>query len=88
MPFQFVEFPELNDIKVALGDALLTGWTEMITADPANFEAEWQEFLDEWAAAGGDERVQAYQNYYDANLRQGCLARGTFEGCQLCVASL
>ena len=68
MPFQFVEFPELNDIKVALGEALLTGWTEMITADPANFEAEWQEFLDEWQAAGGDEWVAAYQAYYDEHM--------------------
>ena len=69
MMFQFVEFPELNDIKVALNDALLTGWTEMITADPANFDAEWDEFVAEWEAAGADEWVQAYQAYYDENLK-------------------
>lgn len=69
MIFQFVEFPELNDIKVTLGDALLTGWTEMITADPANFDAEWDEFVAEWEAAGAAEWIQAYQDYYDENIK-------------------
>lgn len=70
MPFQYIEFPELNDLNVALTDVVVTGWTEMITADPANFDAEWQEYLDEWAAAGADTWVQAYQDYYNEHQPQ------------------
>lgn len=69
MMFQFVEFPELNDAKTALVDAIVTGWTEMITADPADFDSEWQEYLDELDAAGFDAWNQAYQAYYDENMQ-------------------
>ena len=69
MMFQFIDFPELNDIKVALGDALLTGWTKMITSDPGSFDTEWDNFVAAWEAAGADQWVQAYQAYYDDNFK-------------------
>jgi ABC-type glycerol-3-phosphate transport system substrate-binding protein len=69
MMFQFVEFAELGDMLTAIQDAIVTGWTEMITADPAEFEAEWEEYLAELDAAGFEEWNAAYQQYYDENLK-------------------
>jgi hypothetical protein len=69
MMFQYVEFAELSDTQTALIDAVVTGWTELITAAPADFESEWQEYLTELDSAGLQEWTQAYQTYYDENLK-------------------
>jgi ABC-type glycerol-3-phosphate transport system substrate-binding protein len=69
MMFQYVEFPELADMLTAINDAVITGWTEIITAPPESFEAEWEEYLAELEAAGLAEWTQAYQDYYDENLK-------------------
>jgi ABC-type glycerol-3-phosphate transport system substrate-binding protein len=67
-PFQFVEFQDLSDLRAELSDVIITGWTKLISADPDQFEAEWDAFLSEWNRVGGDEWVAAYQSYYDENL--------------------
>jgi len=67
-PFQFVEFPELNDLRVELNDVIVTGWTRVITATPDTFEAEWETFLSEWDRVGGADWVAAYQSYYDGTM--------------------
>jgi len=69
MIFQYVEFAELSDTQTALQDAIVTGWTEMITAAPEEFEAEWAEYLAELDEAGFETWNQTYQTYYDENLK-------------------
>lgn len=69
MLFQFTEFGDLSDTDAALTDAIVTGWTEMITAAPADFDAEWDEYLAELEAAGFAEWTEAYQAYYDENFK-------------------
>lgn len=64
-PFQFVEFPELNDINVAVNDAIVTGWTKLIAADPGTFDQEWEAFLEEWERVDGPEWVAAFQEVYE-----------------------
>lgn len=69
MIFQFTEFGDLSDMNAALEDAIVTGWTEMITATPEEFEAEWEEYLAEMETAGFAEWNAAYQTYYDENFK-------------------
>jgi ABC-type glycerol-3-phosphate transport system substrate-binding protein len=69
MMFQYVEFPELSDTLTTINDAIITGWTEIITADPATIDAEWDEYLAELDAAGLPDWTGAYQAYYDENLK-------------------
>ena len=64
-PFQFTEFPEMNDINVEVNDAIVTGWTKLIAADPGTFDAEWDAFIAEWERVGGPDWVATLQSYYD-----------------------
>jgi len=68
-PYQFVNFPELEDARSQLQDAICVGWTKVITADTADIDAEWSEFQESWTRLGGDEWTAAYQEYYDENLQ-------------------
>jgi hypothetical protein len=67
-PFQFVEFPELADLRTELLDVIITGWTKLISAEPGQFEAEWDAFLSEWDRVGGADWVAAYQTYYNESM--------------------
>jgi putative aldouronate transport system substrate-binding protein len=69
MMFQYVEFPELSDTQTALVDAIVTGWTKLITVAPADFENEWQNYLAALESAGHEEWNQTYQAYYDEHLK-------------------
>ncbi len=68
-PFQFIQFPELDDIRAEVSDAIVTGWTKVITAAPEEFDAEWDAFVAEWERAGGEEWTAAFQTYYDENMK-------------------
>ena len=68
-PFQFVNFPDLEDNRTELQDAVCVGWTKAITADEGEFDNTWDEFLASWDRSGGEEWTAAYQAYYDENLR-------------------
>lgn len=68
-PFQFVNFPELNDLQTAVNEVIIVGWTKAISAAPGEFDAEWSEFLSEWDRVDGAQWVKAYQDYYDDNVR-------------------
>ena len=67
--FQFTEFGDLSDTDTAITDAYITGWTEMITAAPDEFEAEWEEYLADLESAGFNEWTARYQEYYDENFQ-------------------
>lgn len=64
--FQFIEFAELADIRVELNDAIVTGWTKVITAAPGAFENEWNAFVSEYNRVGGETWLATYQEYYDS----------------------
>jgi ABC-type glycerol-3-phosphate transport system substrate-binding protein len=69
-PVQFVQFPEHNDLKVAVDNAIWGGWTKCIAAKPGEFEKAWQENLAELKRVGLDRWVALYQDYYDKNIRK------------------
>ena len=68
-PFQFVDMASLSDLLTEMNDAIITGWTKVISADPGTFKSAWDEYLAEWGRVGGNEWVAAFQTYYDENLR-------------------
>ncbi len=70
-PFTLVKLPEVDDIKVKLNnDVLAVYYLKMvIEADPANLDGLWEQFLEEYDKAGGQEYIQAFQKYYDENLK-------------------
>ena len=68
-PFQFVNFPELEDERTELQDAVCVGWTKAITVDEEEFDNTWDEFLASWDRSGGEAWTAAYQAYYDENLK-------------------
>ena len=67
--FQFTEFGDLSDMDTAITDAYITGYTEIITAAPEDFESEWEEYLAELEDAGFSEWTARYQEYYDENFQ-------------------
>lgn len=68
-PLQFVQFPEHNDLRVELSEAIVTGWTKCIAAKPGEFEKAWDAHQKELKRVGLDKWVALYQEYYDANLK-------------------
>jgi ABC-type glycerol-3-phosphate transport system substrate-binding protein len=68
-PLQFVQFPEENDLKNAVSDAIVEGWTKCIAAAPGEFEAEWRAHQAELQRVGLDRWVALYQGYYDQHIK-------------------
>lgn len=68
-PLQFVQFPEHNDLKVEVEEAIYTGWTKCIAARPGEFEKTWQEHQAELKRIGLDRWTALYQEYYDKNIK-------------------
>jgi ABC-type glycerol-3-phosphate transport system substrate-binding protein len=68
-PFQFVIYPELNDIRVELNNSIITGWTKCIAAPEGKFDSEY----DAWQAGlkklGLEKWTAAYQKYQDEKLK-------------------
>ncbi len=56
-------------MDTAITDAYITGYTEIITAAPEDFESEWEEYLAELEDAGFSEWTARYQEYYDENFQ-------------------
>ncbi len=67
-PFQFVQFPEENDLKNAITEALVVGWTKCIAAPEGTFEAEYNAYLAELERVGLSKWVALYQDYLNTNM--------------------
>ncbi len=68
-PVQFVQFPEENDLKNAISQAIVEGWTKCIAAKPGEFEAAWEAHQTELRRVGLERWVKLYQDYYDNNIK-------------------
>lgn len=57
-----------NDIRPKINTIKFEAWDKIIMEkDPANIDALWSEYVSAWKSSGGDDRVKAYQEWYDAN---------------------
>lgn len=68
-PFQFVDFPDLVDVRTDLGNKIWEGWTKCIAAGPGKFEGEYSAWQADLKKLGMEKWTAAFQQYYDRNLK-------------------
>lgn len=73
-PFKFARPPALHDESseyyLSRGDvssAIVEGWTKVIAGTEADFDANWQEYIDIMMDAGWETWEEQWQLYYDEN---------------------